>query len=262
MKYATARPVAGLMRKEAFAGVPLEQAMGRHVISPALPARARAVRCAHAGRLVAPGVVEIRCTTEADGLTGPFAVRHAYTFPLLDEVRERGVVLRPRTPSGTTAILVALDQGAKSYVNVAGHDDEGYLLHSSVLTYDRHGDLRPYAPLTPDKFTSPLALGAADLGETDDERGRRVLRLRLELEALTGPVVVQVGYNAIGVQEVRQFEPGPQDPVVVCDLPLEDNPLLVPGEWVVGVTDGQDRMLVNGIVRVAPVLRPRAEVPA
>lgn len=257
MRHATTSLVAGLMRKEEFSGRTLEEAMARYVISPTLASRTAAVHCSVAGRLAAPGVVELRCTTRLDGLTEPFALKHTYTFPLLDEVRESGLVLRPDTPGGTSEILVALKDGAKSYVNVAVHDDEGYLLYSSVLTYDRRGEVRPYVPVIPDKFTSPLSLGKAELGEAVDARGRRVLRLVLELEELTGPALVKVGYNTLGIQEVRRFEAGPADPVVVSDLLLENNPELLPGEWVIGVTDAEDRMLVNGIVRVTPMGGPR-----
>nr|AFJ68086.1 cyclodehydratase [Streptomyces nobilis] len=251
MRQATTRLVAGLMRKEEFAGRSLEEAMARYVISPTLASRTAAVHCSHSGRLASPGVVELRCTTRVEGLTRPFAVKHTYSFPLLNEVRESGLVLRPETPGGTTETLVALKDGAKSYVNVAVHDDEGYMLYSSVLTYNRRGEVRPYVPVFPDKFTSPLSLGHADLGEAVDEQGRRVLRLVLGLEELTGPTVVKVGYNTAGIQEVRRFEAAPAAPVVVSDLPLEDNPELLPGEWVIGATDGEDRMLVNGIVRMS-----------
>ncbi|MFJ1730844.1 DUF5944 family protein [Streptomyces sp. NPDC088254] len=257
MRHATTSLVAGLMRKEEFSGRSLEEAMARYVISPTLASRTAGVHCSHSGRLAAPGVVELRCTTRVDGLTEPFALKHTYTFPLLDEVRESGLVLHPETPSGTSEVLVALKDGAKSYVNVAVHDDEGYMLHSSVLTYNRRGDVRPYVPVIPDKFTSPVSLGKAELGEAVDEQGRRVLRLVLGLEELTDCTLVKVGYNTLGIQHVRHFEATPTDPMVVSDLLLENNPELLPGEWVIGATDAEDRMLVNGIVRISPLDGPR-----
>ncbi|MFD9077251.1 DUF5944 family protein, partial [Streptomyces lasiicapitis] len=142
--------------------------------------------------------------------------------------------------------LVALKDGAKSYVNVAVHDDEGYMLYSSVLTYNRRGEVRPYVPVFPDKFTSPLSLGQADLGEATDERGRRVLRLVLGLEELTGPTVVKVGYNTVGIQEVRRFEAAPAAPGGGSDQPRGAKPARGPGGWVCGGAPRRGRLRAGG----------------
>ncbi|MFD9077252.1 DUF5944 family protein, partial [Streptomyces lasiicapitis] len=70
---------------------------------------------------------------------------------------------------------------------------------------------------------------------------------------LTRPPVVRGAHHPVGPRGVRRTHAAPAAPVVVSDLPLEDNPELLPGEWVIGATDGEDRMLVNGIVRVSDV---------
>jgi hypothetical protein len=256
MKLATATPVAGLMRKEAFIDRTLDEAMGEYVISPNLGAIAGKVHHSHSSRLVGPDVVEIRYSTRFEGLTENFALKHVYSFPLLNEVRETGFVLGSDSCECTSEVLIALKNGAKGYVNIAANDSEGYMLRATVLTYDRNGDVRPYVPVIPDKFTSPLTLGKAELCEIVDEAGRRVLRLLLELPSLTGTTKIKVGYNTLGIHEVREFAVGPADPVVVSDLLLENNPALLPGEWVIAASDAQDRMLVNGIVRITPAQAP------
>ena len=257
MKLATATIVAGLMRNEAFLDRTVEEAIGEHVISPNLAESYSKVHCSYSSRLESPHLVEVRYNSRFDGLTGELAVKHVYSFPLLDEVRETGFVLSPGSCECTSELLIGLKGGAKGYFNVAVNDSDGYMLHSAVLTYDRHGEIRPYVPVVPDKFASPLGLGKSELGEAEDEAGRRVLRLVLELPALAGPTRVRVGYNTVGIHEVREFDVDPADPVVVSDLLLEDNPALLPGEWVIGASDAQDRMLVNGIVRIAPAQTPR-----
>jgi hypothetical protein len=252
MRHATATLVAGLMRKEAFAGASLGEAMNGYVISPTLAARTTGVHCSHAARLLSPDLLEIRYTTRVDGLGGPYALKHVYTFPLRNEVWQTAAVVHPESPECTSAVLVALAEHGPGYVNVAVNDDENYMIRTAVLSYNRYGDVRPYTPLVPDKFSSPLPLGKAELGETVDERGRRVLRLALELAGLDEPTTVKVGYCSLGIHRVGRFDVVPADPVVTSDLLLDDNPELLPGEWVVAATDAQNRMLVNGIVRLSP----------
>lgn len=252
MRHATATLVAGLMRKESFADAPLDEAMARYVISPTLYARATSVSGRYAAELVAPDLLQIRYTTRLTGLSGPFALTHTHVFPLRNESRRTGGIVRPGAPEFTSAVLVALSQDNRGYVNVSVYDDEDYLIRSEVLTYNRAGGVRPYLPVIPDKFSSPLPLGEAHLGEAVDGSGRRVLRLTVELAGLTEPTTVKVGYSALGIHTVREVKAYPHDPIVVSDLVLDDNPELLPGEWVIGVTDGQDRMLVNGIVRISP----------
>jgi hypothetical protein len=248
MKRATAFLAAGLMRKDSFARESLEEAIADYVRSPGLAARTSGVECDYTGSLLSDGVVQVRYTTRLKGLTDHFALKHKYSFPLLNEVRETGFVLDLDRPAGTSEILIAMKDEKKGYFNIAIHDDENYLLHCSVLTYDRKGRVKPYVPVFHDKFVSPLELGHASLGEALDERGRRVFRLTLELKNLEGDTQVKVGYNTAGIHETRVFDVGPCGPVVVSDLLLEDNPRLLPGDWVIGATDEHDRMLVNGLV--------------
>jgi len=252
MRHATATLVTGLMRKESFSDAPLDEAMAKYVISPTLYARATSVTGRHAAELVAPDLLEIRYTTRLTGLAGPFALTHTHVFPLRNESRRTGGIVQPEAPEFTSAVLIALGRDSCGYVNVSAYDDEDYLIRSEVLTYNRAGRVRPYLPVIPDKFSSPLPLGEAHLGEALDESGRRVLRLTFALTGLAEPTTVKVGYSTLGIHSVREFKAYPHDPVVVSDLVLDDNPELLPGEWVVGVTDGQDRMLVNGIVRISP----------
>jgi len=259
MKLSTAFLVAGLMRKDSFAHRSLEEAIADYVRSPNLAARTQGLEYDYTAGLLSDGVVKIRYTTRLKGLTDLFALKHRYSFPMLNEIRETGFVLDPDQPTGTSEILIAINDEKKGYFNIAIHDDENYLLHCSVLTYDRKGRVKPYVPVFRDKFVSPLDLGDASLEEALDDRGRRVLRLTLELKNLQGDTQVKVGYNTAGIHEARVFEVGPSGPIVVSDLLLEDNPRLLPGDWVIGATDEHDRMLVNGLVWLEALRdRPRS----
>jgi hypothetical protein len=248
MKHATAVLIAGLMRKETFADQSLERATAAYLNSRRLSEAADGVHTERMANRVAEGVIRVRCTTHLPGLRRPFALRHRFAFPLLNEVRETGHVVVPDQPFAASEILIALGDDRKGYFNIGVHDDENSLIATDVLTYDRNGRLSPYKPAFTDKFVSPLDLGPASLGEAVDEGGRRVLRLTLELRKPPEGTAVKIGYNALGVHEVRTFEVSPVNPVVVSDLPLDDNPHLQAGEWIIGATDAQDCMLVNGIV--------------
>jgi hypothetical protein len=253
VKQATAVLIAGLMRKEQFASRSIEEATRCFLRSPVLDALASGIETAHAATPLADGVLRVEYRTRLCNLTGPLAIKHRYSFPLLNEVRETGFLLDPERPEAASQVVIALDGARKGYFNVAAHDDEDHVMACSVLTYDHRGRLRPYVPRTEDAFVSPLELGEASLREERDELGRSVLRLRLELPGLAAPAEVRVGYNTVGIHEVRTFQAEPSRPVVISDLLLEDNPALLAGDWVIGVTDGQDRMLVNAIVHVDAV---------
>jgi len=241
------------MRKEAFVGRTIEEATAKYVISPSLTARTSGMDSALTAKLRSDRVIQVRYTTYLKGLTAPFAVKHKYSFPLLPEIRETGLVLHPSHPTGTSEILIAMNGQKRGYFNITVHDDEDYILSCTVLTYDRRGRVEPYAPVFQDKFVSPLALGHASLSEGFDEQGRRVLRLTIEIQKLEAETQVKVGYNAAGIHAVEIFRVGPRSPIVISDLLLEDNPALLPGIWVVGATDERDRMIVNGIVQLDPV---------
>jgi hypothetical protein len=241
------------MRKDQFAGRSIEEANRRSLCSPALLALPGGIETEYRGSLFAEGVVEVEYRTRLLGLNGPLAMKHRYSFPLRNEVRETGFLLGPDQPEARSRLLIAMGGDRIGYFNVAAHDDEDYLMACSVLTYDLKGRVRPYAARSQDAFLSPFELGDASLRETRDEQGRAVLRLRFELPGLQGPAEVRVGYNTAGIQDVRAFEVGPRSPLVTSDLLLEDNPALLAGDWVIGASDEQDRMLLNAIVSVSAV---------
>ena len=257
MKSARVFLVAALMRKDSFLGRSIEDATSDYVISPGLAARTKGIECDYTSSLVSDGVVQVRFTSGLRGLTERFALKHKYSFPLLQEVREIGFILDPFRSAGTSEILIAMRDSKRGYFNFTVYDDENYMIACNVLTYDRRGRVQPYTPVFRDKFVSPLLLGHSSLGETVDDQGRRVLRLVLELKQLSERTTIKVGYSATGMHDVRVFEVNPSSPVVTSDLLLDDNADLLPGDWVVGVTDESDRMLVNGIVQLEPVRAPR-----
>jgi hypothetical protein len=86
------------------------------------------------------------------------------------------------------------------------------------------------------------------LHEAHDARGGRVLRVSLGLEALTEDTLIKVGYNSLAGQILETHVVEPASPMIVSDLSLTSNPRLLPGELIVGVTDADDRMLINGIL--------------
>jgi len=253
LKSARAFLTAALMRKESFVGRSIEEATRDYFSSPGLAARSKGIECEYTSSLIADGVIQVRFTSCLRGLTDRFALKHKYSFPLLQEVRETGLVLDPFCSVGTSEIVIAMKDSKRGYFNITVHDDENYMIACNVLTYDRRGRVEPYTPIFPDKFVSPLQLGHSSLGEAVDDQGRRVLRLVLELKQLSKRTTIKVGYNATGIHDVRVFEVNPSSPVVTSDLLLDDNADLLPGDWVVGVTDEADRLLVNGVVQVEPV---------
>lgn len=241
-------PSLAVVRKEDFASTSLiPEAYARHITSRCLPPDHAPVHCSVSGEAVGSGV-RLRFSSKVDGLGGPAMLTHKFFFVDGEETRERFHVVTPESPEVTTDLLVLFDGRERDYCHASVYDAENRLLAVHAIVFDKDGRTTPY-PFT-QRYVSPLHLGRADLTETVDDTGRRVLRFTVGLTGLTEPATVALARQGMGWIERVELTCSPQQPEVHLDLPLDDNPLLACGDWVLIAVDEQDRFLAQTLVTV------------
>ncbi len=250
MKKARAVAITELMRKEHFTGASLSEGIGKTTKSRELAEAAKGLSCSFETKKLREDLIALRYTSQLEGLERPIAIKHKYAFPTTNEQRETGFFLTPDNPSGTSETWIGFTEHKKGYVNVAVHDCDNFLLHADVVVFNRNGECWSYRRVSEDQFASPLSLSEGELHEVTSESGRRVLRLRLAFDDLVETSSVKVVYNAAGIQFEHHFEVTPEKPALVSDLELNDNPRLLPGDWVIGVADAAGRMVANAVVSI------------
>ncbi|WP_447041558.1 DUF5944 family protein [Streptomyces sp. DSM 118878] len=239
-------PSLAMVRKEDFDSTSLiPEAYGRHLTSRCLPPEDSPVHCSVSAEPVGTGV-RLRFSSKVDGLDEPAMLVHKFFFVDDEETRERFHVVTPESPEVTTDLLVLFDGRDRDYCHASVYDAENRLLAVHAIVFDRTGRTVPY-PFT-QRYVSPLGLGRADLEETVDGTGRRVLRFTVGLTGLTEPATVVLARQGIGWIERVELTCSPERPEVHLDLPLDDNPLLACGDWVLIAVDEQDRFLAQTLV--------------
>ncbi|WP_134684907.1 DUF5944 family protein [Brevibacillus migulae] len=238
-----------LMTNEGFFGKSIHEAVNSYVISPDLKEYTEGIECSYTSELVREGVVRVKYTSHLKNLQKTISIVHRYSFPLLHESREIGYIVSPENPQATSEILIALGDYKKNYFNIAVHDSSNYMMSCDVLVYNQKGEIGHYYMPESD-FVSPLPIKQASIVETRDKEGRRVFRTMVELGDITEPQDILVGYNASGITTTETHQVTPENPVVISDVPLEDNPNLIPGDWLIGMTDEKNRLLLNAVARV------------
>lgn len=238
-----------LMTNKGFMGKSIHEAVNSYVISPDLQEYTDGIECSYTSELVREGVVRVTYTSRLKNLRKKISIVHRYSFPLLHELREIGYIVDPENPTATSQILIALGDYKKNYFNIAVHDSSNYMMSCDVLVYNQKGEIGHYY-MPESNFVSPLQIKHASIQETRDEAGRRVFRTMVELADITEPLTILVGYNASGITTTESHVVTPEHPVVISDVPLEDNPQLIPGDWLIGMTDEQNRLLINAVARV------------
>lgn len=239
-------PSLAVVRKEDFDSTSLiPEAYGRHVLSRCLPPDVSPVHCSVSAEAVGSGV-RLRFSSKVDGLGGPAMLTHKFFFVDGEETRERFHLVTPESPEVTTELLVLFDGRDRDYCHASVYDAENRLLAVHAIVFDKEGRTVPY-PFT-QRYVSPLGLGRADLAETVDGAGRRVLRFTVGLRDLTEPTTVVLARQGIGWIERVELMCAPGSPEVHLDLPLDDNPLLACGDWVLIAVDEQDRFLAQTLV--------------
>jgi hypothetical protein len=245
-----ARSALSIVRKEDFADTDLiPEAYGRHILSRCLPPNQYSVTCSSSAEPAGTGL-RLRFSSKVDGLGEPVMLTHRFYFVDRDETRERFHVVDPDAPEATTELLILLDGFDRDYCHASVYDAEDRLLAVHALVFDRDGRIVPY-PFS-QRYISPLDLGRAVLEETADADGRRTLRFTVGLTGLTEPVRVDLAWQGIGWIDRRELSCTPERPEVHLEIPLDDNPMLAPGDWVVIAVDEYDRFLAQTLVTLAP----------
>jgi hypothetical protein len=252
----TAVPAIGLVRQDDFARSPLIHEIFGSVIAKDPPHPLAPLACEAEATVTRDG---IRLTFRSDlaGLAEPMTLLHKFFFIDRDEVRERIHLVDPADPAATSELLVHFPPDVdRDYCHASVYDADNRLLAVYAIVFNRNGKVVHY-PFT-EKFVSPLPLDSADLYETVDDRKRRVVRFRVTLADLTGPVTISLDWEAIGLIHKREFVLTPEQPTAVDDLLLDDNPRLAPGDWVAIAVDADQRVLAQSLVTI----RPAAPAPA
>ena len=245
-------PSMSIARKEDFANTSLiPEAFGRHMVSRCLPPGRFPVHCSVSAEPTAGSGIRLRFSSRVDNLAGPATLAHKFFFVDRDETRERLHVVTPEEPEVTTELLILFDGSDRDYCHASVYDAENQLLAVHPVVFDRTGRTVPY-PFT-NRYVSPLHLGRAELQQTVDGNGRRALRFTVGLDDLTEPTRVDIAWQAMGRIDRRELCCTPEQPEVHDELPLDDNPLLGPADWVVIAVDEQDRFLAQTLVTLQPV---------
>lgn len=240
-------PQLSMVRKEDFADTTLiPEAYGRHLLSNLLPQ----VQCSFDAERVGEDGIRLRFSSRVEELAGPAALTHRFFFVDRPETRERYHVLTPDAPKATTELLVLFDGFDRDYCHACVYDAENRLVAVHAIVFNRAGRTLPY-PFT-QRYVSPLELGRADLQETRDERGRRVLRFTVGLTGLSEPTRVDIAWQGIGHIERIEFLCTPERPEIGLDIPLTDNPSLACGDWVIIAVDENDGFLAQTMVSIFP----------
>lgn len=236
-----------MARKEDFADTSLiPEAFGRHIVSRCLPPDRHSVDCSvHAEQIDGSGIT-FCFTSRIGNLNEPAMLAHKFFFVDREETRERLHVVTPEEPEVSTSLLIHLGASERDYCHACVYDAENRLLAVHAVVFDGTGRTVPY-PFT-DRYVSPLNLGKAELRETIDDNGRRALRFVVGLTGLTEPTRVDLAWQAVGRIYRKEFCCTPVQPEVYDELPLDDNPLLAHGDWVVIAVDEHDRFLAQTLV--------------
>lgn len=239
-------PSLSMVRKEDFADTSLiPEAYGRHIVSRCLPPDRSPVHCSASAEPVGSGI-RLRFSSKVHGLDEATMLVHKFFFVDREETRERFHVVTPAEPEVTTEMLILFAGFDRDYCHASVYDAENRLLAVHAIVFDRTGRTVPY-PFT-DRYVSPLGLGRADLEETVDEAGRRMLRFTIGLTDLTEPTRVDIAWQGIGRIDRRESLCTPAQPETHYEIPLDDNPMLASGDWVVIAVDEHDRFLAQTLV--------------
>ncbi|MER5770828.1 DUF5944 family protein [Streptomyces sp. NPDC001985] len=249
----TLTPAMSVVRNTDFGGTAdIAAVFGAHTESRQLPPGATPLECAIATEAVGGGV---RLTfTSAVGAAPPApgtVVAHKFFFVDREECRVRLHELTPQQPSATTELLVLLPEGQeRDYCHASVYDAENRLLATHAVVFDRRGRHVQYA--FTGQYVSPLRVDRAELRLVRDNAGRRVARWCVGLEGLDAPEPVTVAWEASGLVHTTELVCTPGRPRVHHDMPLDDNPRLAPGDWVVIATDEKGRLLAQTLVALTP----------
>lgn len=254
MRRFVAYPSMSVVRNEDFDNTSqISEAFARHVISPRFPPESFPVRCTATAHPLACGI-RLRFTSTIENLDRDTTVAHRFFFINREESRERLHVLSPAAPQATSDILVLFDDigRQRDYCHASVYDSDNYVLATHSLVFNSSGALVSY-PFTR-RYVSPLTVDRADVVQTRNALGRRVLRFRIRLLGLEDPQQITIAWQAIGLVRRDVLECTPEHPEVCSDLDLDDNPLLAPADWSLIAVDDQERLLAQTIVTVTTVV--------
>jgi hypothetical protein len=245
-----ASPSLSIVRKEDFDDTTLiPVAYAPHMTSRCLPPDKTPVRCSTSAEPVGEGI-RLRFTSTVENLDEPAMLVHRFYFIDRDETRERLHAVGPDAPEAVTELLILFDGKDRDYFQASVYDAENRILAVQAIVFDKSGRTIPY-PFT-SKYVSPLDLGRADLVETVDGEGRRVLRFTVGLIGLTAPTRVDITWQTIGLIDRRESWCTPEQPEASYDVPLDGNPRLAPADWVMIALDEHGGFLAQTLVTVLP----------
>jgi hypothetical protein len=244
-------PALSIVRKEDFDDTTLiPVAYAPHMSSRCLPPERNPVHCTASAEPAGPAGIRLRFSSTVENLDEPAMLVHRFYFIDRDETRERLHAIGPDEPEAVTELLILFDGRDRDYFQASVYDAENRMLAVHAIVFDATGRTIAY-PFT-GKYVSPLHLGRAELVQTVDEEGRRVLRFTVGLEKLAEATRVDIAWQTIGLIERRELWCTPEQPEVSYDVPLDDNPRLAPADWVIIAVDENNGFLAQTLVTVLP----------
>ncbi|MFF3763441.1 DUF5944 family protein [Streptomyces sp. NPDC001922] len=256
----TVTPAMSVVRNEDFAHTSdIAAVFAQRMASRQLPPDHDPVAC-EIGVTALEGGVKLRFTSTVPRPAEDTVLTHKFFFVDREECRLRMHALSPDRPAATTELLVLLPEGQqRDYCHASVYDAENRLVAAHAVVFDRNGRYVPYA--FTEQYVSPLRLGRAALDTVRDDAGRRVARWSVGLDGLEGPEKISLAWEAAGLVHTRELICTPEDPVARYDMPLDDNALLAPGDWVVIAIDEKGRLLAQTLVTLTPA-DPAAACPS
>ena len=148
-------------------------------------------------------------------------------------------------------MLVGFDSNAdKDYFNVSIYDNEGLMIATDSVVFNSEGKVVSY-PFT-SEYVSPLTLDSASLLEAIDDDGRRVVQFRVKLRNLASETPVHLLWEAMGNIQRETTILTPQSPEALLEMPLVDNPLAIPTDWVAIAVDDKERVIAQTTFALVP----------
>jgi hypothetical protein len=258
-KKANAYLSTSVVRQENFLETPdLTQVFSKHVISQQFPKDRFEIHCSYKGEFHGTGMV-LHFTSQISNLDKPAAIKHKFFFPKGEqqEQREQAFIVTPENPIADSKVPIFIQDHRNDYCHVAVYDSDNYLLASYTLVFNRNGKLFPFS--FTQKYVSPLPLKDAQIFETRNTEGKRVLRFYVSLKELDEPQIVRMAWETNGIELKHEFQYTPQQLEFFSDMELEGNSSLVPGDWVLIAVDAQECVLAQALVTVQPVFEESSQ---
>ena len=196
------------------------------------------------------GGVKLTLHTHFADMLEEQAITHKFYFVNRSETREVVHTVGPDFPEASTELMILFDETeSRDYFNFSLLDHEGMQLVVDSIVFDSLGRTVTY-PFSEHRV-SPLILDNVALSEIIEENGKHVARFQISFKELEEPTEVHINWETMGITYRHTSMCSKDRPHMYADLVLDDNPLVVSGDWVAIAVDDNERIIAQTIFRIS-----------